>query len=225
MTHSIRTICASAIALSLILAVTPADAHKKPMMVNRSLDTDHQPIVSRTDFVFDAVASPAGLAPGEIDRLTGWFDTLGLGYGDTITLDTASIWRNAHTADAVSSVVSNYGMLVSHDAAPMTVGHPPSGSVRVVVSRATARVDGCPDWSVGNMPDYDGAVPSNFGCASMGNLAAVIANPQDLIDGRSGDHSVANLSVKAIKTYRDATTTGAAGLKNESSQNAGSGGK
>ena len=79
-----------------------------------------------------------------------------------------------------------YGMLVSHDAPPITAGHPANGTLRVVVSRAVAHVEGCPDWSRGNAGEYAGATKSNFGCADASNLAAMIANPQDLIEGRCG---------------------------------------
>ena len=220
MAYSIRNICSAAIAVAL--AAAPAAAAKVPRPDNRGLDTEHLPIVSRTDYVFDALSGPSGLATGEADRLAGWFDSLGLGYGDTVTLDTSAVWRNAAPADAVNAIVASYGMLVSHDAAPVTAGRPPSGSVRVVVSRAVARVDGCPDWSVGNTPTHAGATTSNYGCASMTNLAAMIANPQDLIEGRqSSPASDAMLSVKAIKTYRDAAATGAEPLKAESSKDAG----
>ena len=45
----------------------------------------------------------------------------------------------------------------------------------------------------------------------------MIANPEDLVVGQDGNRTAdAMLSVKAIKSYRDATTTGAAGLKAES---------
>jgi len=219
MAHSISKLRAATTVATLLLVAGAAQAGGP---VNRSVDSVHEPIVSRTDYVLDIAATPSGLAPGEADRLSGWFDGLGLGYGDTITLDDPAGWRGGAAQDAVGGVVARYGMLVSHQAAPLTAGHPAAGTIRVVVSRAVATVDGCPDHRRGNFADVAGSTASNYGCATAVNLAAMIANPQDLVEGHAYDRAAdANLSVKAIKTYRDAVTTGAGGLKNVSSKSTG----
>lgn len=220
MAHSISKLSAATAVAALLIGAGAAQTQPKGTpALNRSVDAVHQPVVSRTDYVLDVAATPKGLPPGEVDRLAGWFDGLGLGYGDTITLDDPSGWRGAAAQDTVGGVVARYGMLVSHDGAPMTVGHPAPGTIRVVVSRAVARVDDCPNYSRGNRAEYSGSTASNYGCATAANLAAMIANPQDLIEGHAYDRSAeAELSVKAIKTYRDAVTTGAGGLKEQSSK-------
>lgn len=220
MGQNFRLVGTTAAVLGLIIGASTAEAHSSSL--NRSVDSVHQPVVDRTDFVLDVATTPAGLASGEVDRLAGWFDALRLGYGDTITLDDPHGWHGGNAQDMVAAVVSRYGMLVSHDPAPITEGRPADGTLRVVVSRAVAHVEGCPDWSRGNAGEYAGASKSNFGCTDASNLAAMIANPQDLIEGRSGDTaSDARLSVKAIKTYRDATPTGSGGLKAESATSGG----
>ena len=85
--------------------------------------------------------------------------------------------------------------------------------------RAKATVPGCPDWSRPSEPNFNSHNASNYGCAINGNLAAMVADPQDLILGRGGDRaSDASTSGKAIKTYRDRKPTGEQGLKSESSK-------
>jgi pilus assembly protein CpaD len=209
MAHPLRTIrSAATLALALALSATPALA--RPSEPNRSFDTVHVPVISRTDYVFDALTGPAGLVPGEAARLSGWFDGLGLGYGDTITLDTSGSWHDGPAADAIAHVAADYGMLLANEGAPVTVGHPPAGSVRVVVSRSTAMVPNCPDFGIGNTPTHNNTTTSNFGCASMSNLAAMVANPQDLVSSSRGYRGAdAAVSIKAIKAYREAATTGA----------------
>jgi pilus assembly protein CpaD len=55
---------------------------------------------------------------------------------------------------------------------------------------------------------------SNFGCAVNGNLAAMIANPEDLIHGREGSGVGDTLtSNKAVDAYRKAAPTGNKGLQ------------
>ena len=224
MAHSIRWVGTGTAALALLLSAGSAGAHPSST-INRSVESVHQPIVERTDFLLDVGVGPHGLANGEADRLAGWFDGLGLGYGDTITIDDPMGWHGSGAEDGVSAVVARYGMLIARDAPPVTAGHPAPGTLRIVVSRATAHVDGCSDWRHANS-EYASSSASNYGCAAASNLAAMIANPEDLVVGQDGNRTAdAMLSVKAIKSYRDAVTTGAGGLRADSSQSAGGGGK
>ncbi|WP_298692895.1 CpaD family pilus assembly lipoprotein [uncultured Sphingomonas sp.] len=213
MAHSLGKIGAASAALALLLSTGTVEAKK---VVNRSVESVHQPVVERTDYVLDVGAGPHGLAFGEGQRLVGWFEGLNLGYGDTIMLDEPAAWHGGPAEQGVAAIVSRYGMLIAHDAPPVTVGRPAPGTLRVVVSRATARVDGCPDWTHDNS-EYAGSSGSNYGCATAVNLAAMIANPEDLVVGQQGSRGGdAAVSIKAIKTFRDATPTGSGGLKAES---------
>lgn len=185
---------------------------------NRGLESVHQPVVSRTDYVIDVATGGDGLAPSERDRLAAWFGSIKLGYGDKIALDDPSGYRSSGTHDAVASLAARYGLLLS-DSAPTTAGEVAPGTVRVVVSRSVATVPHCPDWSRSSQPEFVGSSMSNYGCATNSNLAAMIANPEDLIHGQdpTGGTDV-RVSDKAIKTYREAATTGAAGLKSEATK-------
>jgi pilus assembly protein CpaD len=219
MASPFRTVCSTA-TLTLALAFSGTPATARPSPPNRALDTVHVPVVSRTDFVFDALTGPTGLVRGEAARLAGWFDGLNLGYGDTITLDTSGAWRDGSAGDAIAHVAADYGMLLSKDPAPITVGRPPAGSVRVVVSRSTASVPDCPDWGIGNTPTHNNTTTSNYGCALTSDFAAMLANPQDLFaQPRAYRGTDPMVSVKAIKAYREANTTGANNtIKSESSK-------
>ena len=53
------------------------------------------------------------------------------------------------------------------------------GQARVVITRSTASVPGCPDWSVKTEANYNNATSPGFGCGVNSNLAAMIANPAD----------------------------------------------
>jgi pilus assembly protein CpaD len=174
--------------------------------VNRSLDSVNQPVVSRTDYVFDVRAGIDGLGESEGKRLTGWFDSLQLGYGDHVAVDDPS--GSAATRDAVARITARYGLLLA--AAPPIVGAAAEpGSARIIVSRSTAAVDNCPNWSRKAQPEFAGSTMSNYGCATNSNLAAMIADPQDLLQGRTGNAgSDAGTAVKAIRAFRDAAPTG-----------------
>ena len=168
------------------------------------------PVVTSADYVFDAAAPGGTLAPGEADRLNGWFQGLGLGYGDTVYVDGG--YSPAARAQ-IAAVAGRYGLMVS-PGAPVTAGVVQAGSVRVVVARRRADVPGCPNWSVPSQPDWNNKTMSNYGCAVNSNLAAMIANPEDLIHGREGSGVTdTTTSNKAIEYYRALPPSGTKGLQ------------
>ena len=159
--------------------------------------------------MFDAAAPDGSLPPGEQARLDAWFRGLDLSYGDAIFVDGA--YAEAARSD-VARVAGRYGMLVSHGS-PVSQGIVAPGAVRVVVSRTRASVPNCPNWSVKSQHNYRNNNMSNYGCAMNGNLAAMIADPNDLVWGREGTgYGNADTASRAIRTYRNAKPTGEGGL-------------
>lgn len=175
----------------------------------------HVPVVTSADYVFDASAPGGSLAPGDADRLNGWFQGLGIGYGDSIYVD--GDYAGAARGQ-VAAIAGQYGMLVSAGA-PVTTGMVQPGTVRVVVSRRRADVPGCPDWSVPASPNFQNRNMSNFGCGVNANLAAMVANPEDLIHGREGlGTGDVTTGARAIQFYRATPPTGTKGLQDISAK-------
>ncbi|MCW3848957.1 CpaD family pilus assembly protein [Sphingomonas sp. LB-2] len=178
---------------------------------NGGVGSIYQPVVQRTDYVFDLNTTGYGLAQGEQQRLAGWLGSMRLGYGDKIAIDDGGDGSTAR--EAIAAEAGRYGVLLS-DKAPVTVGQVAPGTVRVVVTRTTASVPNCPDFSRVYQPDYSASTSSNYGCATNSNLAAMVADPADLVRGQPGSPvSDPASGSRAVKVYRDATPTGAAPLK------------
>jgi pilus assembly protein CpaD len=183
---------------------------------NRGLESVHQPVVSRADYSFDLGSGNGGIGGAETARLAGWFDALQLGYGDRVSVDLPGGYDSSGAREQVAAVAARYGLLLQ-ETPPVTSGDVPLGSVRVIVSRLKASVPGCPDRSRSMEINFNHHSDSNYGCAVNSNLAAMIANPEDLVRGQTGDNSgTAAASSKAIKAYREAPTTGTKGLTRES---------
>ncbi len=206
----------SIIILGLVSAVgacqTPAPTQDRPA---KGLASVNVPVVTRADYALDLNAPDGSLSSPEAMRLDGWFRSMDLGYGDIVYVDGPMGYG---ARDEVARVAGQYGMLVSAGA-PMTAGPVPQGMVRVVVARTSASVPGCPNWSKPPTPNFDNASTSNFGCGVNRNLAAMIANPQDLVHGREGsgvgDSFTSN---RAVDQYRKTAPTGAQGLKDISTK-------
>lgn len=188
-------------------------------MTNPSLDSVHQPVVSRTNYALDITAGPAGISIPEQRRLAGWFEALDLRYGDRITLDDPL--NDSAARAAIEAVAGRYGVLLG-DQAPVTPGTITPGTVRVVVTRSTASVPGCPDWSAKSDGTLHNATSTNYGCATNANMAAMIADPEHLLKGASSKGVTTVMSsTKAIDSYREAPPTGEQGLSKNSTQTGG----
>ena len=203
------------IALLALATALAGCTHNQPTDEMRGVSAVNVPVVTRSDYALD-VAAPGGTLPSqESARLDGWFHSLQLGYGDVIYVDGPDAYG---ARDDVARVAAKYGMLVSNGA-PVTAGAVAPGSVRVVVSRTRASVPGCPNWDVPSQPNFDNAQITGFGCTVNSNLAAMVANPEDLIHGQEGSGVVdARSAAKAVDTYRKATPTGSGALKDISTK-------
>jgi pilus assembly protein CpaD len=191
-------------------ACAPAPQHLEAAN-NPSLYSVHQPVVERTDFVFDVATTASGVSATELARLDAWFASIDLGYGDQVTIDEAPGYQSAAVRRDVSGVAARYGLLLAQADAPITAGTVQPGSVRVVASRAVASVPGCPNWAKAEIA-ATGNTSSNYGCATNSNLAAMIANPTDLVEGQRGPVT-AGAATRAIRSYREVQPTGQQGLQ------------
>lgn len=216
--HNRRASAALLLSLATVLSACSAAAPE-----NRMLNSVHQPVVQRDRYVLDVETLPGGgLAIAEQRRLADWFESLGLKYGDKITIDDPLMSKA--TVAAIDGVAGRWGMF-SEGPAPVTPGYVAAGGARIVVTRAAAYVPGCPDWSKKSDFSMNNATSSGFGCAINGNLAAMVADKEHLVQGASGTGETVVMSgTKAIDSYRAARPSGEQGLKNNATSSSAGGG-
>ena len=211
MTFAKKSKLTSAIALSLGLAVAGCAG----MPTNTSLYSVKQPVVERSNYSLDVNTNQSGLPISEQQRLNGWFETMDLRYGDRVTIEDPG--SNPAVEEAVNNLAGRYGLIVS-EVAPTTSGPLQPGQARVVITRSTASVPGCPDWQEKSDANYLNGMSAGYGCAVNSNIAAMVANPEDLLEGQKGTgETVVATGTRAIQTYRVAEPTGAGGLHNPNS--------
>lgn len=195
----------AATALGLSLVLTLGGCGSLTAKNNNMIESVHQPVVERTNYTFDVATGQGGLPLPEQRRLANWFEALDLRYGDRIAIDDPL--ASSATRSAVEAVASSFGILVS-DGAPVTPGYVNAGTARIVVSRSSASVPDCPVWQNSEF-SLKNNTSSNYGCAVNSNLAAMVANPEDLVKGASTrGETVMMSSNKAIDAYRQAAPTG-----------------
>lgn len=141
----------------------------------------------------------ADLSDFSLGNLTHFTSTNGVGYGDVILFD-----PGADVSDARIEALSNWFTKLG-----VTVGEmngifgamPMPGAVTVYVERHVVKAPDCQRWSETSTSNPNNAPGQPFGCVSQSNLAAMIANPRDLVTGESGGTSP-DSATKAVKTNR-----------------------
>ncbi|MCH5377941.1 MAG: CpaD family pilus assembly protein [Planctomycetes bacterium] len=213
MTIRIKRAASAALAASLGLTLSACGGGP---LDNGSLYSVNQPVVERSNYTLDLMASTSGLTVPEQSRLADWFEAMDIGYGDRISVDDPL--ASAAVREDVAAIAGRFGLLIE-EGAPVTTGYVDPGNVRVVVTRSMAHVPDCPNWE----GQFDSTLGNNtspgFGCSVNSNFAAMVADPEHLLAGAKGTgETIVMSSTKAIETYRDAQPSGAGGLPAVASQ-------
>jgi pilus assembly protein CpaD len=202
------------IACVALLRAAPANA-KKADKFNRSVDSIHQPVVSNAAYLYDLPDTGAGMTRDDAIRFDGWLNALNVGYGDRIALAGSYEYASPALRADIDALLARRGMFVGRDTSA-EAGTPPSGAVRLILRKTTAFVPGCPDWHDTGENNGMAAISTNYGCGVNSNLAAMVADPQDLVRGQSNNSILRSAtSANAIKTYREKTPTGAGDLQSQ----------
>jgi pilus assembly protein CpaD len=105
---------------------------------------------------------------------------------------------------AAETGISRDKILVStHDVA--------NDDFRIDISYITysAKTDECGDWSENLAFSMDNQTPKNFGCSVQHNIAAMVADPRDLLGPRRFDPADANRAATVIDAYEQGKITSA----------------
>jgi pilus assembly protein CpaD len=150
-----------------------------------------------------------GLEPDEAVRFENFLDEYrARGNGSLgISVPNGPPSRAAITAlaeRAAATGISRDKILVStHDVA--------SGDYRVAVSFIAyeARTSECGDWSENLAFSADNLTNKNFGCSTQRNIAAMVADPRDLLGPRRFDPADARRAATVIDAYQQGKPTSA----------------
>lgn len=154
---------------------------------NTSMYSTNQPVVERSNYAIDVnLDSFGGMSGGEQQRVAQWFDALKLGFGDRIAVDFGDGYSNEATERQVAQLAADHGMTVT-ETAPVTAGNIALGTARIVVTRSTASVPNCPNWSKTTDSNFNSHNHPNYGCAINSNMAAMVDDPEDLVRGRESN--------------------------------------
>lgn len=124
----------------------------------------------------------ARLTPGETARLDRLVATGTIRPADRVTIAAAGPSNLAAQRSAtLRSALLAYGIVA--DIGPLETL--PANHAVIGIGRYSVTLPPCPNWSEPPGAEYTNAYRSNWGCAAATNLGLMVANPADLVSGRS----------------------------------------
>lgn len=155
--------------------------------------------------VFAENDGTSDLSQESLANLESFITTNEVGYGDLVLFDQGSD-VSEERIDALATRFLKQGVTIG-ESDGIFGAVPADGSVMVYIERYTVTAPECQRWSEASSVNPNNAPGQPFGCVSQSNLAAMIANPRDLVTGeRSGANP--DTARKAVKTYRLMPTGG-----------------
>jgi pilus assembly protein CpaD len=168
-------------------------------------DAESSPAI-RVDYVrlqHDTAFVPgrADLAEGEADELAAFLDQAEVQPDDHVFFQPASDDK---------LVAARIGRL-THELIERGIGAttlPPTTAnvadhMAIVVERYVVTPPDCPNWSKAAVGDHSNTLPSNFGCADATNFSMMIADPRDLVIGRTAGPPRGDTALYGYARYRN----------------------
>ncbi|MEM1138524.1 MAG: CpaD family pilus assembly protein [Pseudomonadota bacterium] len=149
-------------------------------------------------------------ASDRVKRLANAYLELGEG---TINILTPTGTNNAASAIGAAAEISNAMNEVGVDYRSIRVmayrgdGENMAPPVIVSFNRFTATTPGCGNFTGSFSQTYNNTPTPNFGCAYQANVAAMIANPKDLIEPRAEQPGDIARRTKVLDQYREGEIT------------------
>jgi pilus assembly protein CpaD len=145
----------------------------------------------------------------------------GIGEGDSVTVEGSGA---AALGGAREAGVLGQLRRLGIDAAAGTDTRLAADAVRVHADHAVATAPSCPDWSKPEADEPDNATSSNLGCATEANLAAMIANPADLVKPKGNNTADGFVLARGVELYRSGNLSKSIGANSGYSSSGISGG-
>jgi pilus assembly protein CpaD len=173
---------------------------KQPLRPERTSEMPNAIEVSLTHRTLAVHFDPGDTAPRpkDVAALNVLMATGDVSPGDTVRIERATGPLADLRARGLANALARQGLRPTVAAA----GGAPDGELHLVVEHATATVPDCPNWTKPPGNPLDNSVHSDFGCATAIDLAAMVADPRDLVEGRPLAPVVGDAAIWPINRYR-----------------------
>ena len=109
---------------------------------------------------------------------------------------------NAAAADLVVASLLEIGVARTQIMVGGAQGPNPLNDIRLTYIRYVAEAPACGDWSTNLTNTAGNVLPPNFGCATQHNIAAMVADPRDLVSPDTSGGADAARRLTVLQKYR-----------------------
>jgi pilus assembly protein CpaD len=172
--------------------------------------TNHPIVIAEKDLKIDLPvgAGDHGMTRNQRETLLGFLDgydrraapvlTILVPYGSVNEVAARAAGRDFARLAVASGIRKSRVVVTSYQARSAEASAP----IRVVYTAVRAQTDKCGRWPADLADTTDNRHYANFGCSYQNNLAAQIANPNDLLGPRKQSEIDAENRSRVIGTYR-----------------------
>ena len=194
MTRFIPLLCAGAALVAA--ACTPTISEYTPSESPKAPRVEYVRLQHTTSF---RPGSPE-LAAGEAEKLRRFLDQSEVTSEDHVYLEPAADDRLTNSrVGRLAKAMAAKG--VGAQTLPADSSLSPE-RIDIVVERYVVVPPDCPNWTSPAVGDHGNQPGSNFGCATMTNLGLMVADPRDLVIGRTLGPAEGDPALAAMKRYR-----------------------
>ena len=175
-----------------------------PAQSNRTIEVNY----TRLAYEIHFAPNEERPRPDEMERLAAFLEREAVGYGDRISFVAAArtpveAALSGRRQAALRASLARRGLTagggIENAAESRAV---PADTVLLSIGRYVVTPPPCPDWSRPPTGDYTNNVGGNFGCATAYNLGLMVADPGDLVHGRTPGPADGDRAAIAIERYK-----------------------
>lgn len=191
----------------VLTALLAACAHEgpPPPAFNPGLDTIYRAQVSFTTTEHVLKLANGTINPPEADALVTFLRLAGVSVTDRITLVAADPVHADDLRDQVNRVLGRFGLDIGD---VYYVKGQSRDIARLVVSHGIVTLPSCGHFERTGAVNWRNEASPNYGCASRNNLAAMVANPGDLVSGVPHGLPDASLVAKPLENWEASEQSG-----------------
>jgi pilus assembly protein CpaD len=169
------------------------------------LDSIHKATVALQESSHPVSFANGKLSANEEASLAAFISAGGLRYADRLTLRTSEPNMAVGYRNAMNAVLGRFGLSIGNVETTLGIQ---TGAATLVVSRPTVTLPPCGVHSGPNGFNNSNENMSNYGCSIRSNLAAMVANPADLVSGNVLDGQSAEVTAKPVDGFGSHELTG-----------------
>jgi pilus assembly protein CpaD len=187
------------LAMAAVLAGCASES-RQPLEPERTTEMPNAIEVSVSQRTLAVHFDPGETAPRpkDVAALNVLLATGDIVSGDEVRIERATSVIADARARALAGALARQGLRTTM-AAP---GGAPDGELRLLIEHAVATVPRCPNWTKPPGNDFENTLHSDFGCAVAIDLAAMVADPRDLVEGRPLAPVVGDAAIWPMNRYR-----------------------